>query len=185
MKMHSTRVIYAEVDGPTGPLLLTSDGSALTGLYHRGQKWGREPDDSWLLDDAPPLKAAAGQLAAYFAGESGRFDVPVSLGGTAFQRLVWDELRAIPFGETVSYGELARRVGSPKAGAGGGGAPMGVGGGGGAVGRNPASIVVPCHRVIGSGGRLTGYAGGLDRKGWLLEHERGARARLLRVVEIP
>jgi len=175
MKMHSTRVIYAEVDGPTGPLLLTSDGSALTGLYHRGQKWGREPDDSWLLDDAPPLKAAAGQLAAYFAGESGRFDVPVSLGGTAFQRLVWDELRAIPFGETVSYGELARRVGSPKA----------VRAVGAAVGRNPASIVVPCHRVIGSGGRLTGYAGGLDRKGWLLEHERGARARLLRVVEIP
>ncbi len=173
--MHSTRVIYAEVDGPTGPLLLTSDGSALTGLYHRGQKWGREPDDSWLLDDAPPLKAAAGQLAAYFAGESGRFDVPVSLGGTAFQRLVWDELRAIPFGETVSYGELARRVGSPKA----------VRAVGAAVGRNPASIVVPCHRVIGSGGRLTGYAGGLDRKGWLLEHERGARARLLRVVEIP
>ena len=116
--------------------------------------------------------AKAAQLQAYFAGSPVEFDVPLSLLGTDFQQRVWNELREIPLGETISYGELARRLGAP-------GASRAVGL---ANGRNPVSIVVPCHRVIGANGRLTGYGGGLQRKAWLLRHEAemcgGSPARL-------
>ena len=106
-----------------------------------------------------------GQLDAYFAGRLTEFDIPVKLDGTEFQRRVWSQLQAIPYGETISYGELARRVGSPKA-----SRAVGL-----ANGRNPVTIIVPCHRVIGSNGKLTGYGGGLDRKTWLLDHEAANR----------
>ena len=110
----------------------------------------------------PLLTEAARQLDAYFAGELTAFDLPLHLEGTAFQRRCWEALLTIPFGETISYGEQARRAGNPKA-------ARAVGG---ANHRNPVSIIVPCHRVIGSGGALTGYGGGLDVKRWLLTHEQ-------------
>jgi methylated-DNA-[protein]-cysteine S-methyltransferase len=163
--MNVDRVVYAVVESPIGDLLLTTDGVALTGLYLESHKGGPERDGHWHRDDAS-LKPAAEQLSAYFAGESRGFDLPLATRGTGFQRRVWDALRAVPFGETVSYAELARRIGAPKA----------VRAVGAAVGRNPISIVVPCHRIVGSDGGLTGYAGGLASKRWLLEHERTAKA---------
>jgi methylated-DNA-[protein]-cysteine S-methyltransferase len=163
--MNVDRVVYAVVESPIGDLLLTSDGEALTGLYLESHKGGPERDERWHRDDAA-LNPAREQLSAYFAGESRSFDLRLDSRGTEFQRRVWDALRAVPFGETVSYAELARRIGAPRA----------VRAVGAAVGRNPISIVVPCHRIIGSDGDLTGYAGGLASKRWLLEHERTAKA---------
>lgn len=152
---------YTHYDSPVGPVLLVSDGVALTGLYLNHPPL---PADGWREDaDAVPFPEARRQLDAYFAGDlRGAFDLPLALGGTDFQRRVWDELRGIPYGETISYGELARRVGDPKA-----ARAVGM-----ANGRNPISIVVPCHRVVGAGGKLVGYSGGLPRKSALLAHEQ-------------
>ena len=154
---------YTVVEAPIGGLLLLSDGASLTGLYLASQDGRLEPDGRWVRDDSS-LKAAVEQLAAYFAGDLRRFDVPLAPRGTEFQRRVWDALRAVPFGTTVSYAELARRIGMPRA-----ARAVGL-----AVGRNPISIIIPCHRVVGSDGGLTGYAGGLALKSWLLDHERMA-----------
>jgi methylated-DNA-[protein]-cysteine S-methyltransferase len=143
-------------------LLLTSDGKALVGLYMVEQKYGPEIGEGWVRDDSiEPFGEAKRQLAAYFDGRLRDFDLPLTMHGTEFQRKVWDELLLIPFGSTVSYGELARRVGDPKA-------SRAVGT---ANGRNPISIIVPCHRVIGANGKLTGYGGGLWRKDALLTFE--------------
>jgi methylated-DNA-[protein]-cysteine S-methyltransferase len=147
--------IYSELNSPIGTLLLTGDGDALTGLY-----MDREP--SGRRDDAA-LAHARDQLDAYFAGERTRFDIPLAASGTEFQRCVWQALREIPYGETTSYAALAASIGRPDA-----CRAVGL-----ANGRNPISIVVPCHRVIGSSGALTGYGGGIERKRWLLAHERG------------
>lgn len=154
---------YTVVEAPIGGLLLLSDGASLTGLYLESQDGRLEPDGLWVRDDSS-LKAAVEQLAAYFAGDLRRFDVPLAPRGTEFQRRVWDALRAVPFGTTVSYAELARRIGMPRA-----ARAVGL-----AVGRNPIAIIIPCHRVVGSDGGLTGYAGGLALKSWLLDHERMA-----------
>ncbi len=138
---------------PVGDIQLHADADGrLTGLYLRHDGTGA-PDG--------PFDAAREQLDAYFAGELERFDLRLAPAGTAFQLRVWEELQRIPFGETISYGELADRVGRP-------GAARAVGT---ANGRNPLAIVVPCHRVIGSDGALHGFAGGLERKRWLLAHE--------------
>ncbi len=124
--------------------------------------------NGWIeAEDDPLLARAAGQLAEFFRGERRAFDLPLAPGGTAFQGRVWEELRRIPYGETVSYGELARRIGAP-------GASRAVGM---ANGANPISILIPCHRVIGSSGRLTGYGGGVERKAFLLDLERGGSSR--------
>ncbi len=156
---------YTYYDSPLQPLLLTSDGAALTGLFMAAHKHGPEIGADWTEDDeAAPFAEARRQLAAYFAGELTDFDLPLAPLGTTFQRRVWDELRRIPHGETVSYGELARRIGSPKA-----CRAVGL-----ANGRNPLSIIVPCHRVVGASGKLIGYAGGTARKEALLALE-GAR----------
>jgi methylated-DNA-[protein]-cysteine S-methyltransferase len=158
-------VRYTVVNGPIGDLLLTSDGASLTGLYLEAHKGGPVSGPGWTRDDdGLVMRDAAAQLAAYFAGDREEFTLGLVLRGTEFQRTVWNALRAIPFGTTVSYAELARRVGAPEA----------VRAVGAAVGRNPLSIIVPCHRVVGSNGKLTGYAGGLDRKRWLLTHEGAA-----------
>ena len=146
---------YTQISSPIGPLLLTGDGEALTGLY-----MGRAPEGR--RDDAAFAQARE-QLDAYFAGELVRFSLPLATRGTEFQRRVWQALCEIPYGETTSYGALAARIGRP-------GACRAVGL---ANGRNPISIVIPCHRVIGSSGGLTGYGGGIERKRWLLAHERG------------
>jgi methylated-DNA-[protein]-cysteine S-methyltransferase len=147
------------IESPVGPLLLVARDGALAELLmtpfavpHRD-----EPTDA----DAAVLDQAERQLADYFAGRLTEFDVPLELDGTPFQKLVWAELQRIPCGERISYGELARRVGRP-----GSARAVGL-----ANGRNPVSIIVPCHRVVGSDGTLTGYGGGLDRKAWLLDHE--------------
>ena len=156
-------VFYTYCDSPIEPLLLTSDGTALTGLFMGEQRHGPTVGADWIQnDDAAPFAEAKEQLAAYFAGNLQQFDVPIRLCGTDFQKRVWAELTRIPYGATRSYGELARQIGSP-------GASRAVGL---ANGRNPLSIVVPCHRVIGANGKLTGYGGGISRKETLLALEK-------------
>ena len=160
--------VYTIVPSPIGDLVLTSDGSAITGVYMGEPPHGIDP--AWRQDPAP-FTAAVEQLDAYFAGEREDFDLPMALHGTDFQRRVWDELTRIPYGETISYSQLALRLGDPKL----------VRAVGLANGRNPISIIVPCHRVIGADGSLVGYGGGLERKQWLLEHEAGTSGRRLPV----
>ena len=125
-------------------------------------------DDATPPETPPILRRAAAQLAEYFAGTRTRFDLPLAPVGTDFQRRVWDATSAIPFGETATYGEIARKIGVPTA-------ARAVGG---ALNRNPLAIVVPCHRVVGSSGKLTGYDGGVDRKAFLLNLERPEPPRL-------
>ncbi len=154
---------------PLGDLLISATAGALSGLWVTPHD--RVQRSGWHRNDAHPLLVeACRQLDAYFAGECQRFDLPVQASGTPFQQLVWAALREIPYGTTTSYGQLARRIGRS-------GASRAVGL---ANGRNPISIVVPCHRVIGANGTLTGYGGGLDRKRLLLGLESatlaGARA---------
>jgi methylated-DNA-[protein]-cysteine S-methyltransferase len=147
------------VESPLGALRLVADGDALSGLYLPSQR--RVPEARAAVRSGHPvLEHAARQLAEYFAGERQAFDLPLELEGTPFQRAVWAALRRIPSGETRSYGALAVEVG-------GGARAVGA-----ANARNPVSIVVPCHRVVGADGGLTGYAGGEAAKRWLLEHER-------------
>ena len=149
------------IDSPVGPLTLVERDGALAGLYmveHRHMP--ALPDD----EDPRILPAAREQLAAYFDGTLQDFDVEVFAAGTPFQEAVWKGLRQIPYGETWSYRDLAEHLGNPKA----------VRAVGLANGRNPVSIVVPCHRVVGANGSLTGYGGGLERKQWLLAHEAGS-----------
>jgi methylated-DNA-[protein]-cysteine S-methyltransferase len=150
---------YTTVPSPLGELLLSATGDGLTGLFMRTRR-GLPAVDRWRRDD-DRFAAARAQLAAYFAGELRAFDLPLAPRGTPFQLRVWQGLRGLPYGATVSYGRLAERIGSP-----GGARAVGL-----ANGRNPISIVVPCHRVIGADGTLTGYGGGLDRKRWLLALE--------------
>ena len=158
--------IFDTIAGPSavGELLLTADATGLTGIYFEPHRWGPSADDvaRWRHGDvAGMLAEARAQLAAYFAGELTAFDLPLAPRGTPFQERVWRALREIPYGATLSYGELARRLGDPRA-------TRAVGA---ANGRNPLSIVVPCHRVVGADGSLTGFGGGIARKRWLLAHE--------------
>ena len=150
------------VPSPLGPLRLVARGDELAGVHLPDLAAPHAPGGA-----TPVLALAARQLAEYFAGERREFDLPLAAVGTGFQRQVWGALLAIPFGATCSYGELARAIGRPSA-------SRAVGA---ANGKNPFAIVVPCHRVIGASGELTGYAGGVARKRWLLAHE-GHRERL-------
>lgn len=155
-------MIHTSIDSPLGEILLVGDGRALAGLYMQEgprpfrvrAEWRRAPDG---------FDAVTGQLAEYFAGTRVSFDVPLAMAGSPFQISVWNALTEIGYGETISYGELARRVGTPAG-------PRAVGR---ANGSNPISIIVPCHRVIGATGTLTGYGGGIERKRWLLDLECG------------
>jgi methylated-DNA-[protein]-cysteine S-methyltransferase len=152
---------YSYFESPIGRLLLTSDGTALTGLYMEPSRKAQSVD-GWIQDEAvAPLSATVRQLTEYFAGTRREFDLPLRLQGTTFQTRVWRELTVIPYGQTWSYGQLAQRIDKPSA-----SRAVGL-----ANGRNPISILVPCHRVIGADGSLTGYGGGLERKRWLLVHE--------------
>jgi methylated-DNA-[protein]-cysteine S-methyltransferase len=151
---------------PIGPLTLVAVDGQLTGLYmdtqrHRPVSLGRAGDPA---DE--PFASVASQLEAYFAGELTDFDLPLAPAGTSFQLRVWSALRTIPYGRTWSYAELARQVGSASR-------AVGL-----ANGKNPIALIIPCHRVIGSDGSLTGYGGGLDRKRYLLELESKADASL-------
>jgi len=155
-------ILYDTIDAPIGELLVTGDGGALTAVHMDGS-----PGPGWRRDPSA-LREATTQLRAYFAGELREFDLPLAPDGTAFQRDVWAALREIPYGRTISYSELAAAVGRP-------GSPRAVGA---ANGRNPIAIVIPCHRVIGASGALTGYGGGLARKRLLLDLEAGHRSWL-------
>ena len=148
---------------PIGELLLVGDGETLSGLYMQDGRKPKRIAPDWT-ESAAPFADVKRQLQEYFAGERTTFDVPLAPeGGAPFEREVWHALEEIPYGETVSYGEIARRVGQPTA-------ARAVGT---ANGRNPIAVIVPCHRVIGADGSLTGYGGGLERKRLLLELERG------------
>lgn len=173
--MNHTSLHYRTMPSPVGELLLVARREAIVGIYFDGAD--RPPDFSDVRrSTAPCLRMAAEQLSAYFAGSLRRFQLPLDPAGTPFQLRVWERLREIPFGATVSYGEVARGIGHP-------GASRAVGA---ANGRNPIAIVVPCHRVIGADGRLTGYGGGLERKQWLLDHEaKVAGSTSRRRVQVP
>jgi len=156
-----TTMHYRTIDSPVGPLTLAGTGSTLMHLRMVDQT--HEPDRSdWQPAEREVFAEAVEQLAAYFAGDLTEFDLDLDMVGTEFQRKVWAALRTIPYGETRSYGEIAEQIGSPAA-----SRAVGM-----ANGRNPIGIIVPCHRVIGSTGGLTGYGGGLDRKRQLLALER-------------
>jgi methylated-DNA-[protein]-cysteine S-methyltransferase len=153
-------VFGARLNSPIGELVLTSDGEAITGLFMEKQKDEPKLINDWRRDDKL-FREAARQLQAYFAGELTAFDLPLATAGTEFQERVWAELRKIPYGSTINYAELAQRIGKPKA----------WRATGAANGSNPISIIIPCHRVIGSDSKLTGYGGGIERKRFLLELE--------------
>jgi methylated-DNA-[protein]-cysteine S-methyltransferase len=156
-------LVYRFVDSPVGRLNLVASAKGLVAILWENDRPNRvrlgdldEGGESLILD------AVEGQLREYFAGERREFDLPLDMRGTAFQQSVWEALLAIPYGETTTYGQLAKRLGDVNA----------VRAVGAANGRNPVSIVVPCHRVIGSTGKLTGFAGGLDTKAYLLRLEQ-------------
>ncbi|MFF3458409.1 methylated-DNA--[protein]-cysteine S-methyltransferase [Streptomyces sp. NPDC002730] len=153
---------HTVVDSPYGPLTLVATDGVLSGLYMVQQRH-RPDEETFGEPDAAPFGGTIRQLDEYFARELTEFDLPMRLDGTPFQRAVWDQLRQIPYGETRTYGELAESLGNPAA-----SRAVGL-----ANGRNPIGIIVPCHRVIGSTGRLVGYGGGLDRKQRLLAFESG------------
>ncbi|HEX6060089.1 MAG TPA: methylated-DNA--[protein]-cysteine S-methyltransferase [Gemmatimonadaceae bacterium] len=173
--MATVTTVYDTIATPVGELLLTAVDDALTGIRFDLDGAGHRPAGEWRRaggavgaagdDAALVLAAARAQLEAYFAGALTAFDLPLAARGTPFQERVWRALRDIAYGETISYAELARRIGEPAA----------VRAVGHANGRNPLPLVVPCHRVIGADGSLTGFGGGIERKRWLLEHEGALR----------
>ena len=155
-------VDYAWMESPVGRLLIAGDAAGVRRILFAEGRREVQPETGWS-ENAEALSEVIRQLRAYFAGVLREFRLPLAPEGTPFQRRVWQELLKIPYGSTISYGELARRLGNPSA-----SRAVGL-----ANGANPISIVVPCHRVIGSNGRLTGYGGGLKNKAWLLALERG------------
>ncbi len=156
--MHS----YDYFQSPHGRMLLVADGKALTGVYFTGQKHHPRIGADWERDARhPPVRQAKRELAEYFSGRRKRFSVKLAPRGTPFQRSVWKAIAGVGFGKTIAYAELARRAGRP-------GSARAAGA---ATGRNPIGIIVPCHRIVGSNGALTGYAGGLGKKRALLALE--------------
>ena len=162
-KLDMNAAIYFDrIDSPLGPMLIASDGDALTGTWFDGQRYPPAIDTRWQRRrDLPILRRAAAMLREYFAGTRKAFDIALAPTGTPFQRAVWHQIFLAPYGETIAYRDLAARTGRPDA----------VRAAGAATGRNPLSIFVPCHRIVGADGSLTGYAGGLDRKRALLALE--------------
>jgi methylated-DNA-[protein]-cysteine S-methyltransferase len=171
MPTRTTARAHVTIGSPIGLLTLVADGAALACLYMVDHRHAPDAEAFGPADPGPGpqgdvLAETDRQLSEYFAGTRQEFDLPLHMPGTAFQQRVWAGLREIPYGETISYGELASRLGQPNA-----SRAVGL-----ANGKNPVSIVVPCHRVIGASGRLTGYGGGLDRKQLLLDLERRTAA---------
>jgi methylated-DNA-[protein]-cysteine S-methyltransferase len=157
------RIWYCFAPSSLGDVLLVANGDALRGVYFDDQKYLPPIDPAWREDDdSAVLRAARSQLDQYFAGSRKVFELPLAPNGTSFQRAVWNAIAQVPWGETLTYADLASRAGHP-------GSARAAGA---ATGRNPLSIIVPCHRIVGSDGSLTGYAGGLDRKRKLLALER-------------
>ena len=161
-------VWYIEVASPIGILVVTNEGDSVTGLYMESHKYGPVNRGAWILDtrrERAALNLARRQLDEYFEGTRQVFALPLAAPGTSLQKQVWKTLGEIPYGETRSYGAIAKHLGKPKA-------SRAIGA---ANGRNPISIIVPCHRVIGANGSLTGFGGGIGRKQWLLAHEARVR----------
>ena len=153
---------FARYESPLGPMFATAEEDGITHIEFVGAKYAPEARADWIEDpQAPDLAACGMQLAEYFAGKRTEFDLPLAPQGSDFQQRVWREIARVPYGKTISYGELAARAGAP-------GQARAAGA---ATGRNPVSLVIPCHRIVGSDGSLTGYAGGLERKRELLELE--------------
>ncbi len=167
-----TASAHTIMDSPIGLLTLVTREGGLAGLYMTEHRH-IPPQDTFgprvTATDVPVLARTAEQLSAYFAGEVADFDIDLSTSGTPFQHRVWAALREIPYGATVSYGELAAVLGQPTA-----SRAVGL-----ANGKNPISIIVPCHRVVGANGSMTGYGGGIERKQWLLSFENGAQQPVL------
>lgn len=161
--MFAAELVQSRYESPLGPVTLAASNAGLAGLWFEGQKHFPAPTQHWPEQPSHAvLQEAAKQLAAYFAGQRSHFDLPLDFAcGTVFQQSVWQALMNIPRGKTCSYAALSRAIGRPSA----------VRAVGGAIGRNPLSVIVPCHRVMGSAGSLTGYAGGLSRKTALLQLE--------------
>ena len=156
-------------ESPHGPMLVTASEAGVTGVHFEGQKYFPGDDAESRRERRNPFLAqAVGELAEYFAGKRKRFEVALAPAGTPFQLAIWRAIATVPYGETISYGELARRAGAP-------GHARAAGA---ATGRNPIGIIVPCHRIVGADGSLTGYAGGLSRKRALLALEAGERELL-------
>lgn len=165
-----TFTYVTRLPSPLGEITLSSDGEALTGLWLEGQRFFARTLPATAVEQALPVFEKTKQwLDIYFRGEEPGDDPPIRCSGTPFQRTVWRMLRTIPYGKTLSYGELARRISEES-----GRASVSARAVGGAVARNPVAILIPCHRVLGANAALTGYAGGLDRKLWLLKLERAA-----------
>ena len=154
---------YTILGSPLGDVVVSGESDSITGLAFADSPKAA-PLSTWQRDDEA-FREAADQLRAYFAGELRTFELKLETGGTAFQQRVWAELRTIPYGATTTYARLAEQLDHPRA----------VRAVGHANGHNPISIIIPCHRVVGTDGKLTGYGGGLDRKQWLLRHERGEK----------
>ena len=161
----STTISHTRFESPLGPMLATAEDGALTGLYFVGQRYFPEPHDNWREDDdTAPFPALRAQLDEYFAGARREFDLPLAPGGgraTAFQKDVWSAIASVPLGYTTTYALLASACGRASA----------VRAAGAATGRNPISVIIPCHRIVGTDGSLTGYAGGLERKRTMLAFE--------------
>ncbi|MCT4655567.1 MAG: methylated-DNA--[protein]-cysteine S-methyltransferase [Cohaesibacter sp.] len=155
-----TRIYYCHMESPLGPLLMGGEGGRLQFLHFPKSARRRQIQDHWL-ENTEPFKEAIAQLTAYFALELTQFDLSYHLEGTAFQISVWEQLAQIPYGELLSYGDIAKALGNE-------GASRAVGL---ANNANPLPIIIPCHRVIGSDGKLVGFGGGMETKIWLLEHE--------------
>jgi methylated-DNA-[protein]-cysteine S-methyltransferase len=164
-----TSIAYCNIKSPLGDMLLVANDDALCGIYFAGQKYEPQLGSEWREDARRAvLRAGSMQLAEYFAGTRVDFDLPLAPAGTPFQHAVWSAIAAVPWGATITYAELAKRAGRPGS----------VRAAGAATGRNPLTIMIPCHRIVGANGALTGYAGGLDRKRalLLLEQTRARRA---------
>jgi len=160
---------YATIKSPIGELMLVADDTALTGVYFGGHDHVPAASEGWTRDaQHPVLRKAALQLQEYLSGKRKSFEIPLRLTGTDFQEKVWQQIARIPYGETISYAELAKRAGNPQA----------IRAAGTTTGRNPVSIIVPCHRVVGKNGGLGGFGGGLDRKRFLLSLERSGQPLL-------
>ena len=154
-------MFYSHIASPIGPLLLAADDSGLQQILFPSNGKAAVPESNWQ-ESSTSLRETVRQIEAYFSGQLETFDIALAPKGTPFQQKVWTELRSIPYGETISYGELARRIGNPNA-----SRAVGL-----ANGSNPIPIIIPCHRVIGSNGKLTGYGGGLPIKEKLLALEK-------------
>lgn len=161
---------YSRFDTPLGPVVAVAEEGGLVHVDFVGARYERPIGPDWIDDpEAPALAACREQLAEYFAGARTRFELPLAPRGSQFQQRVWREISRVPYGETITYAELARRAGSP-----GNARAAGA-----ATGRNPLGVVIPCHRIVGSDGSLTGYAGGLERKRELLELEGALQGSLV------